>query len=165
MKTILLLSLMLHFFLHKVIAQDSISSSQAAATTTFVSLTPEMSSSSVSSYFSSLATSAPEQPGNGPSAGDVGSSAGTSAGDSNAGAAGPDSGSITLSKGGIIAIIVCVVFVIIFGSESSFQQSLVRETLIDLTQLPPRYFTISQRSGHGKFELAFAGRQREWLQR
>lgn len=119
MRTILLLSLMLNFLFHKAIAQDSISSSQAAATTTFVSLTPEMSASSVSSYFSALATSAPEQPGNGPSAGDAASAPGSSAADSIAGASGPDSGSITLPRGGIIALIVCVVGVCIFGSESS----------------------------------------------
>lgn len=50
----------------------------------------------------------------GPTAGDVGSSSG--AGDSDAGAAGPDSGSITLSKGATIAIIVCAVSVCVFGS-------------------------------------------------
>lgn len=78
-----------------------------------------MSSSSVASYFSSLATSAPIQPGSGPAAGDAGSSAGSSTGDSDQGAAGPDSGSITISRGGIIAIIVVVVCVVIFGIASS----------------------------------------------
>lgn len=126
MRTILLLSLMLNFFALKVIAQDSISSSQSpeqesvtsappSATTSFVSLTPEMSASSVSSLFSALATATPEQPGSGPSAGDAGSTAGS--GGSDAGASGSDSGSFTLSKGGIIAIIVVVVFVVLFGSE------------------------------------------------
>jgi hypothetical protein len=110
-----LLSLMLNFLVLKTNAQDSISSAQAATATTY-SLSPAMSSSSVASYFSSLATSAPIQPGNGPSAGDAGSSAGSSAGDSDEGAAGPDSGSITISRGGIIAIIVVVVCVVIFGS-------------------------------------------------
>ena len=53
----------------------------------------------------------------GPAAGDVGSTAGSAAANSDAGAAGPDSGSITLSRGGIIAIIVIVSFVCIFGGE------------------------------------------------
>jgi len=111
-----LLNLMLHLFFLKTIAQQSPSPIE---TTTSVSLTPEMSASSVASYYSSLATSAPIQPGSGPSAGDAGSSAGSSAGDSDAGASGSDSGSITLSKGGIIAIIVIVVFVLVFGIASS----------------------------------------------
>lgn len=112
---LLLLSLTLIVFFSKVIAQDPVTSAPAPAVTTFVSLTPEMSASSVSSYFSALATSAPQQPGDGPSAGDAGSSAG--AGDSDAGASGSDSGSITVSRGGIIAIVVCVSFVVIFGSK------------------------------------------------
>lgn len=112
---------MLNFLFWKVIAQDlesvqaSVTSSLSAATTSFVSLTPAMSSSSVSSYFAALATSAPQQPGDSPSAGDASSTAG--AGDSDAGASGSDSGSITISKGGIIAIIVCVTFVVVFGSK------------------------------------------------
>lgn len=115
MRSLFLLSWMLNFLFLKTNAQDSISSAQAAATTTSYSLNPAMSSSSVASYFSSLATSAPIQPGSGPSAGDAGSSAGSSTGDSNEGAAGPDSGSITISRGGIIAIIVVVVCVVVFG--------------------------------------------------
>lgn len=117
MRSILLLSLTLNFLFLKVIAQNSVTSSPAAATTSYVSLTPEMSASSVSSYFAALATSAPQQPGDDPSAGDASST--SSAGDSDAGAAGSDSGSITISKGGIIAIIVCVSFVVLFGIASS----------------------------------------------
>jgi len=78
MKSFILLSLMLNFilFFRFTTAQDQTESSPSfpsntpAATTTSppsVSLTPEMSASSVSSYFSSLATTAPEQPGNGES--------------------------------------------------------------------------------------------------
>jgi hypothetical protein len=117
MRTILLLSLTLNFlFLKVVLAQDfSTISAPPSATTSFVSLTPEMSSSSVASFFSALATTAPQQPGGDPGAGDVSSSPGQ--GDTDAGASGSDSGSITISKGGIIAIIVCVVFVVIFGSK------------------------------------------------
>jgi hypothetical protein len=115
MKAVLLsLGLMLSVFFLQVIAQDSIISSPPSATTSFVSLTPEMSASSVSSFFNALATTIPQQPGDDPAAGDVSSSPGP--GDGDAGAAGTDSGSINISKGGIIAIIVCVVFVVAFGS-------------------------------------------------
>jgi len=88
-----------------------------AATSSSVSLTPEMSASSVSSYFESLATATPQQPGDGPSAGDVGSTAG--AGDSEAGASGGSSGGFTLSRGGLIAIIVCISVVVLLGIISS----------------------------------------------
>ncbi|PMD54684.1 uncharacterized protein K444DRAFT_110889 [Hyaloscypha bicolor E] len=57
--------------------------------------------------------------GPGPAPGDVGSSAGTGAGDSDAGASGSSSGGITLSRGAIIAIIVCAVSVCILGAVSS----------------------------------------------
>ena len=108
---------------------------EAPSPTALVSLTPEMSASAVSSFYSSLATSSPQQPGNGelivlmewdrrhtqrltreigPSAGDVGSTAGS--GDSEEGASGHDSGSITLSQNGMIAIIVVIVLVCVFGS-------------------------------------------------
>jgi len=128
MRTILLLSLTLNLLcllVQKVVAQDSSSSassapsvtSQPPASTSFVSQTPEMSASSVSSFFNALATSVPQQPGDDPAPGDAGSSAG--AGDTDAGAAGSDSGSITVSRGGMIAIIVCVVFVVVFGITSS----------------------------------------------
>ena len=117
MRSFFLLSLMLNFLALQIYAQDSVSEAQPTATPTqFTSLTPAMSSSSVASYFSALATSEPIQPGNGPAAGDVGSAAGSSIGDSDAGAAGNSSGSFTISSGGIIAIITVAVCVVIFGS-------------------------------------------------
>ena len=65
MRTILLLSLLLNFlFFLQATAQESITSSDPTPTSS-VSLTPEMSSSSVAAQFSSLATSAPQQPGDG----------------------------------------------------------------------------------------------------
>ena len=118
MRAFFFLSSALSFlFLNQALAQDSSTSSQPPATSTFVSLTPAMSSSSVASYFSAIATSAPQQPGSGPSAGDVGSSSGSNGADSEAGASGGSSGSIEISRGGIIAIIVCVSVVVIFGSK------------------------------------------------
>jgi hypothetical protein len=129
MRSFFLLSLMLNFLVLNARAQDSVSSVQPTSTISYTSLSPAMSSSSVASYFSSLATSAPIQPGSGPSAGDAGSSAGSSTGDTDAGASGPDSGSITISKGGIIAIIVVVVCVVIFGSMSP--QRIGKHTLAD----------------------------------
>ena len=114
-----LFSLVLNLLISKrlVLAQDPASaSSTVPIATSSTSLTPAMSSSSVASYFSALATSVPIQPGNGPSAGDAGSSAASSTGDSDAGAAGSSSGSITISKGGMVAIIIVVVCVVIFGS-------------------------------------------------
>ena len=120
MRGLFLLSLMLSFLSLRTNAQDYISSASVAATTSY-SLSPAMSSSSVASYFSALATSAPIQPGSGPVAGDAGSSPGSSAGDSDAGAAGPDSGSFTISRGGIIAIIVIVVCVVMLGSTWPYQ--------------------------------------------
>jgi len=77
-----------------------------------------MSSSSVASYFSSLATSEPVAP-NGPNAGDAGSSAGSATGDSDAGASGDSHGGVTLSNGAMAAIIVVVVVVCVFGIVSS----------------------------------------------
>ena len=101
-------------FITKVIAQDSSTTASPSTPTTFVYITPEMSASSVASFFNALSTATPEQPGEGALAGDVGSSAG--AGDSDAGAAGSESGSITISTTGIIAIVVCVSVVALFGS-------------------------------------------------
>lgn len=51
----------------------------------------------------------------GPDPGDVGSSPGS--GDSIAGAAGTDNGSISISRGGIIAIIIVAVSVCVLGSK------------------------------------------------
>ncbi|TAQ85988.1 hypothetical protein B7494_g5688 [Chlorociboria aeruginascens] len=117
MRSILFLSFLLNFLFLKTIAQNSsVSTTQAPATTTFVSLTPEMSANSVSSVFSALASSDPLQAGS-PEPGDAGSS--PTSGDSTAGASGPDSGSITLSKGGLIAIIIVVVVISVFGIASS----------------------------------------------
>ena len=112
------------FFCIPAIAQNSVFTTTtiapSAATTSYDSLTPAMSSSSVASYFAALATSAPQQPNDDPSAGDVGSSAG--AGDSDAGASGSSSGTLEISKNGLIALIVCVSFVVLFGSKSTVPQ-------------------------------------------
>ena len=111
----------LRCYTQKVQAQDStssfttITSGPAAVPTTFISITPEMSASSVSSFFNALATNTPQQPGDGAIAGDVASTPG--AGDSDAGAQGSDDGSITISKNGLIAIIVVVSIVAFIGSE------------------------------------------------
>ncbi|XMA09371.1 hypothetical protein WAI453_002162 [Rhynchosporium graminicola] len=126
MKSILLLNLFLRFLFPLIVAaQDSLSSTEISpparttttAPTSTISQTPEMVSSSVASVFSALATSAPTQPGDGPAAGDAGSS--PTSGDSTAGAAGADHGSIAISKGGIVAIIVVAVSVCIFGAVSA----------------------------------------------
>jgi len=116
MNSLLLFSLLLNlfYFTTNVAAQEFTSSASLPAPTTFVYITPEMSASSVSSFFNALATATPQQPGDGPVAGDVGSTAGV--GDSDAGAAGNESGSITISTTGIIAIVVCVSVVALFGS-------------------------------------------------
>jgi len=112
MKLLLLLGLLFLLLRHG----DAQETSTAPTTTT--SLTPAMSSASVAAFFSALATTAPQQPGNGEPAGDAGSVS-TPGGDSDAGASGTDSESITLSRGAIIAIIVIVVSVIIFGIVSA----------------------------------------------
>ncbi|KAH8816195.1 hypothetical protein F5884DRAFT_663743 [Xylogone sp. PMI_703] len=78
-----------------------------------------MSSASVASFFSALATTEPIQPGDGPAPGDAASGGGGSVVDSDAGASGSDSGGINLSKGGLIAIIIVIVFVVILGIVSS----------------------------------------------
>ncbi|CAG8951205.1 hypothetical protein HYFRA_00007952 [Hymenoscyphus fraxineus] len=111
MKSFLLISFLLNFLLLNATAQDFITTAKPTATSSVV-LTPEMSASAASSFFSSLATTAPQQPGEA-LPGDAGSNAG--AGDSAAGAAGHDAGSITLSRGAIIAIIVIASMVCIFG--------------------------------------------------
>ncbi|KAB8293830.1 hypothetical protein EYC80_009311 [Monilinia laxa] len=73
-----------------------------------------MSSSSVASFFSALATSEPSAPGD-PSAGDAASSVGSNGADSDAGASGTSSGSVQLSNGAMIAIIIAVIGVCLFG--------------------------------------------------
>jgi len=123
MKKAFVLSLMLQLFLQLSFAQDSSAQSSAPTTTTSVSLTPQMSASAVSSLYSVLATSSPQQPGSGPAAGDAGSAPGSSAGDSIAGASGTDTGSMSISKGGVIAIAVCTSFVCIFGGKCSLQRA------------------------------------------
>ncbi|ESZ96745.1 hypothetical protein SBOR_2889 [Sclerotinia borealis F-4128] len=72
-----------------------------------------MSSSSVASFFSALATSEPSAPD--PSAGDAASSGGSDAVNSDAGASGTSSGSVQLSNGVMIAIIIAVIGVCLFG--------------------------------------------------
>ncbi|CAL3962478.1 hypothetical protein PZA11_000373 [Diplocarpon coronariae] len=109
--------LLLQFLFSLVTGQGSITSQPSPSTTSLVSLTPEMSASSVASVFSALATSGSQQPGNGPVAGDAGSSAST--GDTDAGARGADRGSIAISRGGIIAIIVVAVFICVLGTVSA----------------------------------------------
>lgn len=127
---------MLQFFFHISLAQDSSSDSSVPTTTSSVSLTPQMSASAVSSLYSVLATSSPQQPGTGksiylenytttrtdksigPQPGDAGSSGGSSSVDSEAGASGSDNSSINISHGAVIAIIVVAVFVCVFGSKS-----------------------------------------------
>lgn len=84
----------------------------------------------------------------GPTAGDAGSTAG--AGDSAAGAAGHDGGSITLSRGAIIAIIVVASVICILGSK--FSQSKIK-LVYKLTsfQLPCLYFGTLQRRDRGRY--------------
>lgn len=65
----------------------------------------------------------------GPEPGDVGSS--SSSVDSNAGASGSDGGSFSLSRGGVIAIIVVATFVCVFGGK--FPQVNVLISFSDLT--------------------------------
>jgi hypothetical protein len=76
MRANLLLSgslLQLLLFTTQVLAQDSSTTSAPAPASATTSLTPEMSASSVSSFFAALATATPQQGGDGPTAGDVGS--------------------------------------------------------------------------------------------
>jgi len=80
------------------------------------SLSPAMASS-VSSFAASLATGAPQNQGG--QAGDASSSAQGSSSANEAGASGSDNESFSLSKGGMIAIIVVVAVVVIFGIVSS----------------------------------------------
>jgi hypothetical protein len=67
MRASLHFSLMLFFFFFDIAtSQNPLSTQGSAATpTSSVSLTPEMSASAVSSLYAALATSSPQQPGNG----------------------------------------------------------------------------------------------------
>lgn len=116
-----LLTLLLHFLFSTPTFAQYYTSAAATATS---SLTPaEMSSAaasaaSVSSVFASLATATPQQGSDeGGSPGDADSSGG---GGTAAGASGTDTSSFNLSKGGLIAIIVVVSVVCIFGSMSPY---------------------------------------------
>jgi hypothetical protein len=114
-----LLALLLHFVFSTPAFAQYYSSAAATATS---SLTPaEMSAAaSVSSVFASLATATPQQSSDdGGSPGDADSTPG---GGDAAGASGADTSSFNLSKGGLIAIIVVVTAVCIFGSMSSCQK-------------------------------------------
>ncbi|KAK0109765.1 hypothetical protein ONS95_002441 [Cadophora gregata] len=127
-----------------------------------------MSASAVSSFYQTLATSTPSQPGDGPSAGDAGSSPGS--GDSAAGAAGADHGSIAISRGGIIAIIVVGVSVCILGAVSAIlfylakkrswqvRESIRRSARKVATALTPRRSTfpkdVHSRSNRGLTKIA-----------
>ncbi|KAI9054352.1 hypothetical protein LZ554_001515 [Drepanopeziza brunnea f. sp. 'monogermtubi'] len=142
--------LLLHCLFSTARAQDNPITSPSP--TIPVSMTPEMSAASVSSVFYALKTSAPQQPGNGPVAGDAGSSASTS--DSNAGASGSDGGSVSISRGGIIAIIAIAVSVCIIGAVSAVlfylakkrdwqvRQSIRRSARKVATALTPRRTTF-----------------------
>jgi len=75
----------------------------------------------------------------GPTPGDAGSSGGNGQVDTDAGASGPDSGSIQLSRGAIIAIIVVACSICIFGGvyfNMYFRQ------YTDMNQLHPLYYFI-----------------------
>jgi hypothetical protein len=126
------------FFYGTVLAQDfssqtetSVSTSTSAQlhaatvtpspTSSSIELTPAMSSSSVASFFSALATTEPTAP-DGPAAGDAGSSAGSSGADSDAGASGTSAGSVQMSTGVMVAIIVAVVGVCLFGSKNALHK-------------------------------------------
>ncbi|KAM3066155.1 hypothetical protein ACMFMG_010504 [Clarireedia jacksonii] len=137
MRGILPITICLNFFFYgTVLAQDfssetksSVSTSTSSAqllsavptpspTSSSIELTPAMSSSSVASFFSALATTEPAAP-DGPAAGDAGSSASSPGADSDAGASGTSSGSVQMSTGVMVAIIVAVVGVCLFGIISS----------------------------------------------
>jgi hypothetical protein len=96
----------------------------------------------------------------GPAAGDAASSSG-SGGDSNAGAAGADTGSISLSRGGVIAIIVVACSICVFGGIPTFRSSLECETK-DL-QLCLQSCSILRRSETGKSARASENPQEKWL--
>jgi hypothetical protein len=110
------------------------------------------------SFTSQMANSWP-----GPSPGDAGSSAGTSGGDSDAGASGSSSGGITLSKGAIIAIIVCAVSVCILGGEVPLENSTGSRLIVAKPYL--RCCGILRRNDRGRFVLAFESQHEESLLR
>lgn len=89
-------------------------SASASAPTSFISQTPEMAASSVSSVFAAIATATPLQPND--EAPGTSNGGNTASSQNAAGASGSDNESLNLSKGGMIAIIVVVVVVAIFGS-------------------------------------------------
>lgn len=148
------------FFFHKITAQSTISP-QSTATATPISLTPAMSSSSVASLFSALATTTPQQSGGGAAPGD--SSDSGSGVDSDAGASGGSSGGIQLSKAGLIAVIVVIVAVVVFGSMPIRYKDIVIR-YADNFQLLHLSCSGKQRRGHGKFGRKFAVQHAGWRQ-
>jgi hypothetical protein len=126
MKPSLLLSLTLGFALQVIALPQDLaptttlsSSSTITATpvpTSTISQTPEMSSASVSSVFAALASATPQQQGGDVAPGDAANGGGDLGDQNAAGASGSDHESFNLSKGGMIAIIVVVVVVAVFGS-------------------------------------------------
>jgi hypothetical protein len=107
MKGVLIITLVLNI-LALAIAQDSATTKLAAPAKA------SATAASVSSYFASMATGSVNQPGDGGSPGDPSSTGGVGSGNE-AGASGSDYESFSLSKGGLIAIIVVIVAVVVFG--------------------------------------------------
>jgi hypothetical protein len=99
--------------IHTTSTRFSTSSVAPQTTSTSFSQSPEMASQSVSSVFAALATATPQQTSGDQAPGD---DSGGTTNPNAAGASGTDSESLNLSRGGMIAIIVVVVVVAIFGS-------------------------------------------------
>lgn len=111
MKSFIFLGLLLQLALSTPAFAQYYTTTSPASAATDTALTPDMSASSV---FASLATATPQQlSGEGCGPGEAGCQPTGNAG----GAAGSDITSFSLSKGGLIAIIVVVVVVAIFGSK------------------------------------------------
>lgn len=77
--------------------------------------------------------------------------------DSDAGASGPDSGSITLSRGGIIALIVVAVSICVFGGK--FHHLIQCDVILMNRKLYRQCFSTWRRRGRGRSERLSEGPQ------
>jgi hypothetical protein len=80
---------------------------------------------------------------------------------SDAGASGESSNSVDLSTGGLVAIIVVVIAVVVLGGMSQLTRNRLRSRLMELAQPPLQHSSGSRRRGNGPSRRRLGDRQRK----
>ena len=139
------------------------------AQTTTPTGSPSTTATSSYNVFSAIASSNPGNGGNfGVQPGNVASDPTNQAGQNAAGALGSSDGSVNLSTGVTVAIIVVVCLVVLIGGEHTFPQLCLVPSLTVEQQAAPSSSTL-QRNDNGRFEtryvVLFVGSQAATVQR